>query len=315
MTRPWQRLARRNRIVRGTQAMAVALLATGLYWFVAAPPAAPITSPAAAPVSYVAPDECPDRSQPVGTIICTGLTLHLAGGATMRVERAAAMISNLGETQDRAPVAVSRDGRSLAYLDAPTFRIVALNLRTGTTRPLTPVLTGDEVGKQADLAISPDGTHFSVSLRARRRTIVTEVETGAVRHVSGLCSVVGLTPQAIYGTRDCQERGTLFRVGPDSAFTRVGELVADWTGAGLSSDGKMLAGSGPGGAVAFYDAESGKWKKTRMLALPPNWTPIGWTAEGHILASSDNAFHTVDLQTGELASYGGASPRDHVVPR
>ncbi|NUT42086.1 MAG: hypothetical protein HOV86_19095 [Thermoactinospora sp.] len=72
-----------------------------------------------------------------------------------------------------AKVAISRDGRRVAYLSGVERRFVAVDLRTGSKVYLSPVLSPAQMAESHLLAVSTDGRYFTV------RGTRTDVGTGA----------------------------------------------------------------------------------------------------------------------------------------
>ncbi|GIH74322.1 sigma factor-like helix-turn-helix DNA-binding protein [Planobispora longispora] len=79
-------------------------------------------------------------------------------------------------------LALSRDGRRVAYLSAAERRYVAHDLPSGTKRYLSPVLTPAEVGHGPSVSVSPDGRHFTVALTSGR--LRTDFTTGSATTLS-----------------------------------------------------------------------------------------------------------------------------------
>lgn len=157
-------------------------------------------------IRYAVPGPCPDA--PVGTpparagdVTCAGWTLTLASGGpespapglaacesrepcepTLSVPDAAQRLAHGDEKErPRLTLAISRDGRRIAYLSAAERRYVAHDLGSGTKRYLSPVLASADTENGTLVNVSADGRHFTVTLGERR--LRTDFTTGTLTSV------------------------------------------------------------------------------------------------------------------------------------
>ncbi|MFF4418083.1 hypothetical protein ACFYY8_36625 [Streptosporangium sp. NPDC001559] len=299
MTRHWRPLARRARRVRfSVTALSALALATVLAghtrgWWVN--PSLPTTVPALSGER----EECPDprRDRPVGTVLCTGLTLRLTSdNGVVTIARAATEISGIDGDPDMVEFAISRDGHRVAYLDAQSYRFVAMDLPTGKTRALTPPLSGEELGKWTDLTVSPDGRSFAVSLQGYPKTILTDFETGRTREIPGVCVVHGLTATAVVGNRWCRHGGLgrpnrLFVTHDDGSVKPLDDPENDQVDIGLAPDGVTFSAGG-----RLYDVETGE--RLGPLPVPRSSRAIAWLDGRHVLAKAGEHYYVVDVSDG-----------------
>ncbi|MEU4324519.1 hypothetical protein [Nonomuraea dietziae] len=310
MTRHWHRLARRARKLRFlVTALSVLVLATILVgqvrgWWVKP------SLPTAVPVLSGERQEClePESVRPVGTVLCTGLKLQLnSDSGVVTIAQAATEILGIDGDKDRVEFAISRDGHRVVYLDAPSYRFVAMDLRTRKTRALTPPLSGEEVGKWVHLASSPDSRWFTVSLMGNAKTILTDFDTGQVREIPNVCMVHGVTAKLVVGNQWCRHGdggipNMVIVVRQDGSVQPLDDdLQNEQVGIGLAPDGVTFSAGGN-----LYDVETGQ--RLGPLLLPPSSRAVAWLDDSHVLAEEEERYHVVDIVTGTQDEVDGESP-------
>lgn len=237
------------------------------------------------PIRYAVPDVCGLAATPpsAGTIACVGWILHLEAEqntpstgehghacsndlcwSNARIPDAARMISQGNGSFTGVGIAISPDGRRVAYLSAVERRYIAVDMREKTRRYLTPVLTPEQLAKGSSVTASADGRYFTVRL-------------GESPSEEGLSSPSGARSAAIDDERG--ENGTLDILDP-----RTGKLLARHPLPGLlTASRSQIASWADDDAVAIvtHDAASGDllgWfrvnattgKLTRIPRVPDN---------------------------------------------
>lgn len=319
MTRRWAQRSREARVDRYAKLIALTAL-TSIITLGAWNLPRTATAPTPLPARYVdtSAAKCAyseDNQQPVGTIMCAGVDLTLSSGATLSVITAATRVVTPVDPETvrwptqvtakvNVPFAISSDGHRVAYLDARVHQFVAMDLRTGSSRTLTPVLSAEEIGKVASLAISMDGRLFAVSLWMYPRTIVTDFDTGLARDLPGICRVEGLNDDVVVGTRWCEED----RYSAFDAFVAVRR-----DGSTATLDGTFLAGPTAEGVyltfpddprnLLLHDLKTGRM--TPGARLPRDLAVIGWLDEQHVLARSGDGFYRFHVRTGASEQLDG----------
>jgi hypothetical protein len=297
--RHWHQLARRARRVRfRIAALIVLVLATILVgdvrgWWVKP------SLPTAVPVLSGERQECrnPEGAQPVGTVLCTGLKLQLGSDSgVVTIAQAATEIFGIDGDKDRVEFAISRDGHRVVYLDAPSYRFVAMDLPTRKTRALTPPLSGEELGKWANLASSADGRWFTVSLMGNAKTILTDFDTGQAREIPNVCVVHGVTAKLLVGNQWCRhgEGGIPNRVvvvRENGSVKPLDDLQNEHVDIGLSPDGVTFSAGGN-----LYDVETGQ--RLGPSPLPQSSRAVAWLDDSRVLAKDGESYHVVNIVTG-----------------
>ncbi|TDD23682.1 hypothetical protein [Nonomuraea diastatica] len=178
-----------------------------------------------------------------------------SAGTTYRVPEALAMTEN----ERRAPVAVSRDGRMLAYYSREAQAHVVRDLVTGseTTSPVTVEEERIDVGSM--LAVSDDGRHLVFDPRegSKKPGLLIDVRTGKTVSVPGTYEVVtikdGVAELVRYRKTDLwlmPVTGGGKPVRFDGAFIGFSELAPD---------GRTVA------AYYFPPAEKGRFPKSDLV--------------------------------------------------
>lgn len=150
------------------------------------------------PIRYAVPDRCgPAQTTPVaGTITCVGWTLHLEAKhnthstgehahfcsndlcwSDARIPDAATTISEGDGSYAGVQIAISPDGRRVAYLSAAERRYLAVDMRDKTRRYLTPVLSPEQLAGRSRVTVSADGRYFTV--RQGESLLRTDFTTGS----------------------------------------------------------------------------------------------------------------------------------------
>ncbi|WP_127938928.1 hypothetical protein [Nonomuraea polychroma] len=213
----------------------------------------------------------------------------------MTIAQAATEIFGIDGDKDKVEFAISRDGHRVVYLDAPSYRFVAMDLRTRKTRALTPPLSGEELGKWVNLASSPDSRWFTVSLMGNAKTILTDFDTGQAREIPNVCVVHGLTAKLLVGNQWCRhgEGGIPNRVvvREDGSVKPLDDLQNEHVDIGLAPDGVTFSAGGN-----LYDVETGE--RLGPLLLPPSSRAVAWLDGSHVLAEEGERFHVVDIVNG-----------------
>ncbi|GAA4055421.1 hypothetical protein [Nonomuraea soli] len=266
-------------------------------WTAWKPPVMPGT------IRYAAPLACPggpdDPPEKPGDIVCAGwglmidtyptyaallgtrtcLSLECAAGTV--IGDAAVQVRSEGILSWTPSVALSRDGRQVAYLDALRRRWVVAGLDGRGPRDISPVLTAGELAQPSTATFSADGLHVVVRVDASRAAHLTDVETGR-------------TTPADY---DCGEGSATF---PSCVDARQA-VFADY-----SPDGRHLARAGSG-EVTVRDAATRRDVAQHMI---PAWTSAriaGWIDDGRVLvhlaatgADRPFGYFSLDARTGAL---------------
>ncbi|MFI6319946.1 hypothetical protein ACIBG8_20590 [Nonomuraea sp. NPDC050556] len=314
MSRRWARQVREVRLVR----YFVLPVATVLTAIVVARLFSPPPSMSAPARHAEASCESRQSDQPVGGIVCAGVTLTLSSGAKRTLDTAAtrvvapAVYTDPGPMQPTdipfeprwtadvdVPTVIGGGGYRVAYLDAREHRFVALDLRTGRKRPLTPVLSAEEIGKRSSLAISMDGRLFAVSLAKYPRVIVTDFDTGRARDVPGICQVKGLNDDVLVGNRWCwTNRGGNLNALVAVHFDGSKPTPLDnWFLAGPTTRGIYLTLSRDPRNLLLYDVKTGQ--ATGGARLPRGLTVLGWLDEQYVLVQSKSGGSSrFDVRTG-----------------
>ncbi|GGS81862.1 hypothetical protein GCM10010156_45740 [Planobispora rosea] len=120
----------------------------------------------------------PEEQSDLAGVTCEPLPCR----TTLNVPDAVQELGRSGTRSWELGVAVSRDGRRVAYLSAAELRYVAHDLPAGTKRYLSPALTSDDIEHGPSVDVSPDGRSFTVDLASGR--LRTDFTTGATATLS-----------------------------------------------------------------------------------------------------------------------------------
>ncbi|NRQ32250.1 hypothetical protein HII36_10435 [Nonomuraea sp. NN258] len=211
-----------------------------------------------------------------------------------------------------APLAVSGDGRRLAYLDAATGRLVLTDPVGRWVRDLTGPLADADVPEPV---LSHDGRYAALVSPSGAELIDTAA--GVRTRLPGVVRVFGVGPDGVVGAT-----GHLALTGaPD-----VELLTLDHRGAvrtrvpfdptlhvRATPDGRSLAVV-TGDEVMTMDARTGRIGGRVPLKAPRHYDvprPLGWAADGRLLIEIEpddddrGVYHLVDLETGRSSRVEG----------
>ncbi|GAA3133233.1 hypothetical protein [Streptosporangium carneum] len=228
-------------------------------------------------------------------VTCAGWTLHVPFGVDVTLRTAVSVIRTPSPGGRQViPIDISPDGHRVAYLDVRQLRYLATDLRGGSARPITPVLTAEELVGITSVVSSADGRHFAVSTRANRRTFVTDFETGRTRTLDRVCFVYGLDDDRLVGNAACNgDADKAVSIRSDGAATpfRPPTAVRD-----LSPDLRRYIGFD---GFSIFDTSTGRLVKR----LPAGLEPLMW-ADSDTLVARDDDVVAVDATTGEQTPTG-----------
>lgn len=289
----WAKLARWRRIRRWTTA---ALLLTGL---AACQGQAGLTWQ---PVIYGVPSSsCSPRwadligdDEDYGQVVmtCVGWELDVPFGMDVELRTAVSGVNTGGDV----PFEISSDGHRVAYLDSKQFRYLAKDLRTGSTRPLTPRLTAEEIVGLTTARISADGRYYAVSTREHRRTYMTDFETGQIRTVPQVCWSYGLTSELLMGSGGCNGWNVAIdTVRFDGTATRF--LPEEKAPRDMSPDLRWYIDNDD--PYSIYETASKRKVRTFLYGLDG----MEW-ADSDTLVARDHDFVAIDATTGERIEIG-----------
>ncbi|WP_189250409.1 hypothetical protein [Streptosporangium pseudovulgare] len=143
------------------------------------------------PVHYAYPGQCVSR-QAGRNAPCAQWRVVTASGKERRVPDAA---NDFAPSGGRWPLAVSRDGRRLAYLSTKRKRFVVHDLRAGTKQTIDVGSDPAAKGYGATITPSANGRWFAVSFANRRgvaEAAVLDTRTGRTRRLHESCCVLGV---------------------------------------------------------------------------------------------------------------------------
>lgn len=187
-----------------------------------------------------------------------------------------------------APLALSRDGHWVVYLDKQTRRMVHRDLRTTDTRYLTGPLTDRDV---PTAAISPEGRFVTLGNRlVDTRTLETVELPGIVRVIDVASSgVVGATGPLTRDPATMTELVVFDQRGGERMRVPFDASHYAW----LHPDGHtLLAIDSFGTHAVTYDVRTGKVRHDVDIRLPAAdmaESGIGrWTADGRFVITRDD---------------------------
>ncbi|MFI6792480.1 hypothetical protein ACIBG4_34650 [Nonomuraea sp. NPDC050383] len=225
---------------------------------------------------------------------------------------AVARLTSGGPRGRPAPLALSRDGHHVVYLDGASRRLVLLDLTTMRLIHLTGPLDDESVPEPA---LSADGG--LVALTSAAGVELVEARTGARSRLPGVSRVLGLGPDGVVATAGRRalpgapdtELVTLDRRG--AALTRV---PFDPTLDALATpDGSALAVIA-GDDLVTMDPRTGQVLRLVPMRLPAHYgapETAGWSAGGRLLVSVETRdpgqarHHLADPATGRSGPADG----------
>lgn len=226
-------------------------------------------------------------------VTCVGWTLHVPFGMDVELRTAVSGVRPSGEV----PLEITPDGHRVAYLDSEEFRYLAKDLRTGSTRALTPKLTAEEIVGLTSVRISADGRYYAVSTRENRHTYVTDFETGQTRMLPQVCWSYGLTSELLYGSAGCTGRNVAIdAIRFDGTATRF--LPEGKAPRSMSPDLRWYVN--PGDDPSFFETASQRKVQSIWYGLDKS----EWADSNTLVARDDSDFIAIDARTGERIEIG-----------
>ncbi|MEU8246757.1 hypothetical protein [Nonomuraea sp. NPDC048916] len=224
-------------------------------------------------------------------------------------------------------LAISGDGRVVAYERARDHRLVVRRVAGGPVKELPTSLVPKGIGTDDLLLyVSPLGDKVLVEYvddSGRQPTKVVTVATGRTAELPARDSVRGFSADGdeVLATRTAEDNTTalvVHRLGGTSTQRTPSQVVANAPVTALAADGRTVAvfvsgdtGRGKPPRLRLYDLETGELSAGVDLALNPGATPYfaRWTADGRLTATVVSAEDgkpevvrvlTVDTETGDV---------------
>ncbi|GGO80447.1 hypothetical protein [Nonomuraea cavernae] len=308
--------------------VSAALLVAAVIGGAAATPAtaAAQEGPAVARAAWI--KSCHDRKKDVDApcghwrlITRDGGGLALPDAAATRRHATGAVVHEPGR------LAISGDGRVVAYERARDHRLVVRRVAGGPVKELPASLVPKGIGTDDLLLyVSPSGDKVLVEYlddAERQPTRVVTVATGRTVELPARDSVQGFSADgdevlATRGARDNTTALVAHRLGGASIRRTPPQVVANAAATALAADGRTVAVFVSGDAdrgkpprLRLYDLETGELSAGVDLALKPDATPYvaRWTVDGRLVATVVSQEDgepervrvlTVDTETGDV---------------
>ncbi|MEV0314984.1 hypothetical protein [Nonomuraea fuscirosea] len=250
-----------------------------------------------------------------------------AGGRTYRVPQALAFTAK----HDHVPLALSRDGRKLAYYSDEAAAYVVRDLMTGREATAPIKVRQEEIQAGAILVLSDDGRYlaFDPLVGKKRPTTLIDLRTGEAKRLNSRYEPISIKGGMIELVR--YVKTDLWRMPVEGGGKPV-RFKGAWIGfSEPHPDGRTVvaidhADHRKGARTTFgvLDAQTGRIvRKVRLTGVPANTTideMSVWRSSKHVTVAtstgSDRRLYEVNVTTGEakLLTAFGTKVRDLALP-
>ncbi|GAA1659148.1 hypothetical protein GCM10009733_066110 [Nonomuraea maheshkhaliensis] len=250
-----------------------------------------------------------------------------AGGTTYRMPQALAFTA----AHNRVPLALSRDGRKLAYYSDEAAAFVVRDLMTGreVTSPIR--FRQEEIKAGAILVLSDDGRHlaFDPLIGKKRPTTLIDLRTGRAKRLNSRYEPISIKQGVVELVR--YVKTDLWRM-PVAGGGKPVRFKGAWIGfSELHQDGRTVVAidhadyrKGARTTFGVLDAETGRIvRKVQMTGVPATTGIDGlsvWRSEKVVTVAtsveSSRRLYAVDVTTGTatLLTDLGTKARELVLP-